>query len=111
MHQHSHPTEVGVQIAQSFRPEGDARERSGRFSREHWQGATAALPEYLYSEETPRILWTPRASAYIKIAEGCDHPCSFCVIPNLRGKFRSRRFESVVAEARRLVGSGVGRSR
>jgi len=52
-------------------------------------------------------LSTPRASAYIKIAEGCDHPCTFCVIPNLRGKFRSRRFESVVAEAQRLVASGV----
>ena len=107
VHQHSHPTEVGVQIAQSFRPEGDARERSGRFSREHWQGATAALPEYLYSEETPRILSTPRASAYIKIAEGCDHPCSFCIIPQLRGKFRSRRLESIVAEAERLIAQGV----
>jgi ribosomal protein S12 methylthiotransferase len=45
--------------------------------------------------------------AYIKIAEGCDHPCSFCIIPQLRGKFRSRHFESVVAEAGRLVESGV----
>jgi ribosomal protein S12 methylthiotransferase len=45
--------------------------------------------------------------AYIKIAEGCDHPCSFCIIPQLRGKFRSRRFESVVAEAERLARSGV----
>jgi ribosomal protein S12 methylthiotransferase len=52
-------------------------------------------------------LTTPKSSAYIKIAEGCDHPCTFCVIPNLRGKFRSRRFESVVAEARQLVARGV----
>ncbi len=65
------------------------------------------LPTYLYDESTPRFLTTPRSSAYIKIAEGCDHPCSFCVIPNLRGKFRSRRFESVVAEARQLVARGV----
>ena len=65
------------------------------------------LPTYLYDENTPRFLSTPRASAYIKIAEGCDHPCSFCVIPNLRGKFRSRRFESVVAEAQQLVARGV----
>jgi ribosomal protein S12 methylthiotransferase len=65
------------------------------------------LPTYLYDETTPRLLSTPRASAYIKIAEGCDHPCSFCVIPNLRGKFRSRRFESVVAEAEALVARGV----
>jgi len=56
---------------------------------------------------TPRLRATPKSSAYIKIAEGCDHPCSFCVIPNLRGKFRSRRFESVVAEAEQLVAQGV----
>ncbi|MBS1805763.1 MAG: 30S ribosomal protein S12 methylthiotransferase RimO [Acidobacteria bacterium] len=91
----------------SFRPEGDLREQQGRFSREDWDGATHALPTYLYTEDTPRLISTGRTSAYIKIAEGCDHPCTFCVIPNLRGKFRSRRFESVVAEAQRLVSSGV----
>ena len=89
------------------REEGDARERQGRFRRDDWQGASHLLPTYLYDESTPRLLTTPRASAYIKIAEGCDHPCSFCVIPNLRGKFRSRRFESVVAEAQQLVARGV----
>ena len=106
VHQHSHPSEVGEQIAQS-RAEGDLRERQGRFSREQWDGATAALPEYLYSDETPRILTTPRSSAYIKIAEGCDHPCGFCIIPQLRGKFRSRPVESIVAEAERLIAQGV----
>jgi len=105
VHQHSHPTEVGMQLAS--RAEGDLRERQGRFSREHWDGATAALPEYLYSEFTPRILTTPKSSAYIKIAEGCDHPCSFCIIPQLRGKFRSRRLESIVAEAENLIAQGV----
>ena len=89
------------------RPEGNARERSGRFLRDAWAGASSTLPTYLYDETTPRLLSTPRASAYIKIAEGCDHPCTFCVIPNLRGKFRSRRFESVVAEAQQLVARGV----
>jgi ribosomal protein S12 methylthiotransferase len=89
------------------RPEGDLREEQGRFSRADWDGAVASLPNYLYSDETPRILTTPKASAYIKIAEGCDHPCGFCIIPQLRGKFRSRRFESVVAEAQRLVAQGV----
>jgi ribosomal protein S12 methylthiotransferase len=89
------------------RPEGDHRERQGRFDRETWAGASHLLPTYLYDETTPRLLSTPRASAYIKIAEGCDHPCSFCIIPNLRGKFRSRRFESVVAEAEQLVARGV----
>jgi ribosomal protein S12 methylthiotransferase len=91
----------------SSRPEGDAREAAGRFSREAWDGATAALPSYLYSDETPRILTTPRASAYIKIAEGCDHPCSFCIIPQLRGKFRSRPLASIVAEAKSLIAQGV----
>jgi ribosomal protein S12 methylthiotransferase len=90
-----------------FRPEGTAREQSGRFSREAWDGASAALPEYLYNDATPRILSTPRASAYIKIAEGCDHPCSFCIIPQLRGKFRSRRMGSIIAEAQNLIAQGV----
>src|SRR6266851_2893163 len=84
------------------RPEGDARAAQGRFSRETWGGAIADLPNYLYDEATPRVLATANHTAYIKIAEGCDHPCTFCIIPQLRGKFRSRRFESVVAEAERL---------
>jgi ribosomal protein S12 methylthiotransferase len=91
----------------NVRAEAVAREQSGRFSRAEWDGAVADLPNYLYDENTPRLLATPKHSAYIKIAEGCDHPCSFCIIPQLRGKFRSRRFESVVAEAERLSKSGV----
>jgi ribosomal protein S12 methylthiotransferase len=89
------------------RPEGDARAAQGRFSRESWIGSVSDLPNYLYDEETPRILATPSHMAYIKIAEGCDHPCTFCIIPQLRGQFRSRRFESVIAEAERLAQSGV----
>ncbi|HZU31631.1 MAG TPA: 30S ribosomal protein S12 methylthiotransferase RimO [Candidatus Angelobacter sp.] len=89
------------------RAEGLAREQSGRFSRAEWDGAIADLPNYLYDETTPRVLATPKASAYIKIAEGCDHPCGFCIIPQLRGKFRSRHFESVIAEAQRLAANGV----
>ena len=65
------------------------------------------LPTYLYHDLTPRMLATPSHTAYIKINEGCDHPCSFCVIPQLRGKFRSRRFESVVREAENLAAAGV----
>jgi ribosomal protein S12 methylthiotransferase len=94
-------------ITRGVRAEGAAREQSGRFSRGEWDGAIADLPNYLYDENTPRVLATPRASAYIKIAEGCDHPCSFCIIPQLRGKFRSRHFESVIAEAGRLAAGGV----
>ena len=99
------------------RPEGDARAAQGRFSREawaresgateSWAGAVGDLPNYLYDDATPRILATPGHMAYIKIAEGCDHPCTFCIIPQLRGQFRSRRFESVIAEADRLAQSGV----
>jgi ribosomal protein S12 methylthiotransferase len=89
------------------RAEGDARAAQGRFSRGQWDGAIADLPNYLYDDETPRILATPKSTAYIKIAEGCDHPCTFCIIPQLRGQFRSRRFESVVAEAERLAQVGV----
>ena len=75
------------------------------------EGLTPAASEpsglYLYQDTTPRVLATPRHFAYIKIAEGCDHPCTFCVIPQYRGQFRSRRFESVVSEATRLFSQGV----
>ena len=67
----------------------------------------AEPPTFLYHDLTPRILATPRHTAYIKINEGCDHPCTFCVIPQLRGRFRSRRFESVVREAENLAATGV----
>ncbi len=69
--------------------------------------AANPIEPYLYHDLTPRILATPRHFAYIKIAEGCDHPCTFCVIPQYRGAFRSRRFESVVNEATRLFSQGV----
>ena len=101
------PQLFSILPSSTSRPEGDLRESQGRFTREQWEGAEAKLPQYLYDHTTPRLLATQKSSAYIKIAEGCDHPCSFCVIPNLRGKFRSRRFESVVAEAEQLVAQGV----
>src|ERR1051325_8995605 len=62
---------------------------------------------YLYDESTPRILATPAHYAFIKIAEGCDRPCAFCFIPQMRGHFRSRRFGSLVAEAHQLAEEGV----
>jgi ribosomal protein S12 methylthiotransferase len=99
--------DAGPFVILNSRSEGDAREAAGRFSKEGWDGAIADLPNYLYDENTPRLLATPKYTAYIKIAEGCDHPCSFCIIPQLRGKFRSRRFESVIAEAQRLAKQGV----
>ena len=62
---------------------------------------------YLYDESTPRVLATPSHYAFIKIAEGCDRPCAFCFIPQMRGHFRSRRFGSLVAEAHQLAEEGV----
>ena len=64
-------------------------------------------PGYLYDEHSPRLLTTPKASAYLKISEGCDHACAFCIIPAIRGPQRSRTIASVLAEARQLVAQGV----
>ena len=66
-----------------------------------------SLPTYLYDANTPRLLATPRHYAYVKIAEGCDYKCAFCIIPKLRGHYRSRPIDSIVAEAERLAASGV----
>src|SRR4026209_2592124 len=66
-----------------------------------------ALPTYLYDADTPRLLTTPRHFAYVKIAEGCDYTCAFCIIPTLRGQYRSRPAESIVREARALAERGV----
>ncbi len=67
----------------------------------------AQPPAFLYHDLTPRIVTTPKHAAYIKIAEGCDHPCTFCIIPQLRGTFRSRRLESIVREAENLARAGA----
>jgi ribosomal protein S12 methylthiotransferase len=67
----------------------------------------SALPTYIYDADTPRLLATPRHYAYLKIAEGCDYKCAFCIIPTLRGRYRSRPAESIVQEARRLAAQGV----
>lgn len=94
-------------------PEVDAVVGTGEVERilEAVQGDLKVLParppSFLYHDLTPRIITTPTHQAYIKIAEGCDHPCSFCIIPQLRGAFRSRRFESVVREAENLAAAGA----
>ncbi len=61
------------------------------------------IPDY----DTPRFRLTPRHTSYLKIAEGCNHPCTFCIIPQIRGRHRSRTIDSVVREARQLVADGV----
>jgi ribosomal protein S12 methylthiotransferase len=66
-----------------------------------------ALPTYIYDADTPRWLATPKHYAYVKIAEGCDYKCAFCIIPTLRGKYRSRPADSIVREARALAARGV----
>ena len=70
-------------------------------------GSAAALPEYLYDADTPRTLVTPKHYAYVKVAEGCDYTCAFCIIPTLRGHYRSRTPQSILAEARHLADQGV----
>jgi ribosomal protein S12 methylthiotransferase len=69
--------------------------------------SAAPLPEYLYDADTPRTLVTPKHYAYIKVAEGCDYTCAFCIIPTLRGHYRSRDPKSIVTEARHLADRGV----
>jgi len=94
-------------------PEVDAVIGTGEVERimEAVEGDLRVLPAlpsaFLYHDLTPRIVTTPKHAAYIKIAEGCDHPCTFCIIPQLRGAFRSRRFESVVREAENLARAGA----
>src|SRR5262252_5319115 len=94
-------------------PEVDAVVATGEIERilEAVEGDLRVLPaeppSFLYHDLTPRIVTTPKHQAYIKIAEGCDHPCTFCIIPQLRGAFRSRRFESVLREAENLAAAGT----
>ncbi|MBI2187908.1 MAG: 30S ribosomal protein S12 methylthiotransferase RimO [Acidobacteria bacterium] len=68
---------------------------------------TRDLPTYIYDSNTPRLLATPRHYAYVKVAEGCDYTCAFCIIPQLRGRYRSRPADSIVGEAERLASQGV----
>ena len=68
---------------------------------------SSELPTYIYDADTPRMLATPRHYAYVKIAEGCDYKCAFCIIPKLRGHYRSRPHESIVREAQSLAARGV----
>ena len=92
-------TKVAPIIEEIYAKDRDAAEAPVSFI----EGRSTYIPDY----DTPRFRLTPRHTAYIKIAEGCNHPCTFCIIPQIRGRHRSRTVESVVAEARQLVREGV----
>jgi ribosomal protein S12 methylthiotransferase len=70
-------------------------------------GDAPRLPTYLYDAQSPRVFATPRHFAYVKVAEGCDYKCSFCIIPTLRGHYRSRPVDQIVQEARALAARGI----
>jgi ribosomal protein S12 methylthiotransferase len=86
-----------------------ATDRQSPITNETWEplNLVSRKPVYIPDWDTPRFRLTPRHTAFTKIAEGCNHPCSFCVIPQMRGRHRSRTIESVVAEVRGLVAEGV----
>jgi len=92
-------TTVAPIIEQIFAKERGKKDAPANFI----EGKSTYIPDY----DTPRFRLTPKHFAYIKIAEGCNHPCTFCIIPQIRGRHRSRTVESVVAEARQLVKEGV----
>src|SRR3989338_1252395 len=71
------------------------------------QRVNAGIPQYVHNYDTPRILATPRYSAYVKIAEGCSNHCSYCTIPSIRGEFRSRPLNSVIKEIENLAAQEV----
>jgi ribosomal protein S12 methylthiotransferase len=83
----------------SEHPAGPVDHRAGSFGRPR--------PNYIYDADTPRVFATPRHYAYVKIAEGCDYKCAFCIIPTLRGAYRSRTAGSIVKEARDLAARGI----
>jgi ribosomal protein S12 methylthiotransferase len=87
---------------------GDSpRGHSPRASQHKPLGSRTELPTYLYDASTPRRLATPRHYAYVKVAEGCDYKCAFCIIPRLRGHYRSRSADQIVREAQDLAARGV----
>lgn len=108
------PQRYSEEIAELF-PEVDLFVGAGEFHRvaelvkglDGGQRVQVGRPSYIYDHEAPRVAATPPHMAYIKIAEGCFHPCSFCIIPRIRGKFRSRTPDSIVEEAREMLSRGV----
>ncbi|NOT24544.1 MAG: 30S ribosomal protein S12 methylthiotransferase RimO [Acidobacteria bacterium] len=94
----------GAQTVPLLRSNGEAIDMGGQVPAVM---ESAGLPTYIYDADTPRLLATPRHYAYLKIAEGCDYKCAFCIIPTLRGHYRSRTPQSILQEARMLAAGGV----
>ncbi len=88
-------------------PRAPSAERRAPSPEPRAPSAERRTPDYLYDADTPRVLTTPSHFAYVKVAEGCDYTCAFCIIPTLRGQYRSRTRESIVREARALAERGV----
>jgi len=101
-------SELGGIIARIVAGAGEANDSLAQNgAADHGFNFVTPRPGYIPDYDTPRFRLTPRHSAYVKIAEGCNHPCSFCVIPQMRGRHRSRAPESVLTEIRELVSEGV----
>jgi ribosomal protein S12 methylthiotransferase len=101
---------ASVQPLTFFKKTGSGKRETESGQRETGNGQRETgngLPTYLYDAETPRLLTTPKHFAYVKVAEGCDYTCAFCIIPTLRGNFRSRDAHSIVREAHALAARGV----
>ncbi len=97
------------QVAQAGEIVADLLRQPSRVHDDAWEplNLVSRKPVYIPDWDTPRFRLTPAHTVYTKIAEGCNHPCSFCVIPQMRGRHRSRSIDSVVAEVRGLVAEGV----
>jgi ribosomal protein S12 methylthiotransferase len=94
-------------IVKAIEPDARLRPRAAFPLTFHRGSFTRDLPTYIYDADTPRRLATPKHYAYVKIAEGCDYKCAFCIIPTLRGAYRSRPADSIVREARALAARGI----
>jgi ribosomal protein S12 methylthiotransferase len=101
-----HPAYVPL-LRSNGEPIGTWNPEPGTRNREPGPRNATPSPTYIYDASTPRLLATPRHYAYVKIAEGCDYKCAFCIIPTLRGHYRSRSVDSIVTEARTLAARGV----
>jgi ribosomal protein S12 methylthiotransferase len=100
-------TKNAAPAALTFHRKSPSRSSSAVAHRPSPIGTARSLPTYLYDADTPRLQTTPRHFAYVKVAEGCDYTCAFCIIPTLRGEYRSRTADSIVREARALADRGV----